>query len=441
VKPRRITRIAIGALAVVTVGLAVRTLVLTGRSIREALQMDFSTYFAAARSLDAGLSPYDNNVVSGARFWDGMATAVHSRYLYPPLTATLLIPLSRLSFGTAKEIWTILSLLAGLAAMLLALSSVGRLRLETAAAVTVLTLAFHPMTTTLERGQIETFILLALMVMVWLERRSSRFAGLPLGLAVLLKPTYWVLVPFLLMRRRFTLVTGAAVMGIALVVLDAFVIGPRLELTYWTNEMSRIAAIDERHEPIGPDLPAAILETLPHGNHQVTMDGKTYQESVLSFSSNATLLRPFHDHLRPVLDIRRSTTSFALMAGALLAIAVTLRKRLWGPSDPDEELAFVLLGLCCALDLGPFTWVMAIILVLPVIVLLPKWWRSDLRQDRVACVAAAVAIVVMGFPEGFGHEPMSRWLQIVKYPVALAVLGGALLFFLSRRPAIAAAPS
>ena len=51
------------------------------------LQMDFSAFYIAGKSVSRGLSPYVNYVESDPGLWDGVNGFTHSRFLYPPLAA------------------------------------------------------------------------------------------------------------------------------------------------------------------------------------------------------------------------------------------------------------------------------------------------------------------------------------------------------------------
>jgi hypothetical protein len=209
-----------------------------------------------------------------------------------------------------------------------------------------------------------------------------------------------------------------------LLAAEVAIIGPRLELEYWTREANRIASIDERTQPLGQELPASFLKTLPRGDGSVTIDGRTYHDSVLEFSHNATLLRPLlKDH-----HVHRVTMSLMLSCAFLVAIGVTLGRRFSARFEPHEDLAFALLGVCGAVSLGPFSWLMALVLVLPAVVIIPRMWTSG---HRWMSIVAATALLAIGSPVVFPIGVPGRTLiQFLQYPFATAVLGAALLAFL-----------
>ena len=92
---------------------------ITGKAIlfgSQSLQLDFSAYYTAGKSLNHGFNPYENNILKGFQYWDGFAQFKHSRFLYPPLAAEVFRPLSLLNYHDAKTIWNILNILLYLSA-------------------------------------------------------------------------------------------------------------------------------------------------------------------------------------------------------------------------------------------------------------------------------------------------------------------------------------
>ena len=118
-------RLAVILLAAACV-VAVASLVLRADGFcRDSLQVEFSTYYAAGEALNCGLSPYVNNVDHVPPIWDGLDRYRHSRFLYPPLAATLFRAFALLPYATAKVIWTILNALFVAAAIYAAAKASG----------------------------------------------------------------------------------------------------------------------------------------------------------------------------------------------------------------------------------------------------------------------------------------------------------------------------
>jgi len=91
----------------------------------QSLQMDFTAYYAAGKSLNNGLSPYINHITTRWDLWDGVASFKHSRFLYPPLVANMFQPIATLTFIKAKYIWNFFNLLCFAICLLLLLKLFG----------------------------------------------------------------------------------------------------------------------------------------------------------------------------------------------------------------------------------------------------------------------------------------------------------------------------
>ncbi len=206
----------------------------------ESLQMDFSAFYTAGEALNAGLSPYQNHVQASPGIWDGVDRYQHSRFLYPPLVATLFQPVAHLPYHVAKVAWMVVGLLALIGALLLAMRLIGVRLSEPAAWITwLVALTFHPLLTFLERGQIDSLTLLLLTAAIALlcTRRREGTAGLLIAAATLLKLHTVLLLPFLVLRRRRRALIGYAIGGVLILVLSLILNGPN------SNEESGIFAL------------------------------------------------------------------------------------------------------------------------------------------------------------------------------------------------------
>lgn len=154
------TRIRLLVLAVfaVSLGFAAQPL-LSGRGT------DFRAYVEAARALRAGSDPY------GGVF----------PYLYPPLLAVLLVPLTFLPVLAAAWLWAIASAAA--------LSASAALVAKGSTRVLLLALAFAPFAATQWNLQANAFVLLLLVLArARLDRGFEASGGALLGVSIALKP-------------------------------------------------------------------------------------------------------------------------------------------------------------------------------------------------------------------------------------------------------------
>jgi len=153
---------------------------------------DFRAYVEAASALRAGHDPY---------------AGVHP-YLYPPLLAVLLVPLTSLPAPAAAWLWAIASA-AALAASA-ALVAKGSTR------VLALALVFAPFAATQWNLQANAFVLLLLVLArARLDRGFEAGGGALLGLSIALKPFGLLAAPALALAGRWRAALAAA--GAALV--------------------------------------------------------------------------------------------------------------------------------------------------------------------------------------------------------------------------------
>ncbi len=137
---------------------------------------DFWTFWAAARALSAGLSPYHlKNLVAAA------GPLPHPRpgpFLSPIFVAEVMAPLGALPFGAARLVWLGVSLLC-VAATLPVLVRLGgaSARWTALAAGAVLCMAFQPLSFTLWLGQTDTLVVAALAVGWYALRRGRPLLG------------------------------------------------------------------------------------------------------------------------------------------------------------------------------------------------------------------------------------------------------------------------
>lgn len=143
-------------------------------------------------------------------------------YIYPPLIAYVYMPLARLDFAAAARTDLIINIAISAATLFIgARESARRCGLKTRPVVIALIasaaaiMMADKMRTELRMGQTNALMLLCFALgLVWMDRRPT-LAGLVLGLAFNIKYLPIVLLPYLLVRRRWH-TAGAFVAGILL---------------------------------------------------------------------------------------------------------------------------------------------------------------------------------------------------------------------------------
>ena len=158
--------------------------------------VDLTVYLATGDTIRAGESLYDMVVMSP--LYGPMP------YVYPPFTAVLFfVPLSLFSAPVASLIWNAASLVALGAALWLTLGIAGvrDRRLKLALTLLGLVLATWLLPMLLVAGQINTFLLV--LVLLDFRKPNSRWQGVGVGIAAGLKITPLIFVAYLLITKRF----------------------------------------------------------------------------------------------------------------------------------------------------------------------------------------------------------------------------------------------
>ena len=400
-------RLAVILLAAACV-VAVASLVLRADGFcRDSLQVEFSTYYAAGEALNCGLSPYVNNVDHVPPIWDGLDRYRHSRFLYPPLAATLFRAFALLPYATAKVIWTILNALFVAAAIYAAAKASGAARGWRGLTLIAFAATYYPVALLLERGQIDgaTMLLLALALPLAMASGSRRQfgAGLLLAAAALLKLHCVYLVPFLLVRGRWRAAVGLAVGLIALAGLTPLVSGPQATSDYLRHELPRISRWGEAGDAaslLPPDVLPRLRAGLPE---QWTRQGDgVYRKTTVTIDANATLGRLLVPHdADEVPLVSPSLVSLACMA-CFFGIILAWQRKCVGaePLTPLQELAYWEAVLAAILLAAPLTWAMNAVWLIPaVLVPLSLIRRGQSRETLLLVALCLFGLALAALPD------------------------------------------
>lgn len=397
----------LGVLLLVAVG---RLLYWTVQCVRTSLQMDFSAFYTAGQAMNRGLSPYVNYVGQEQALWDGVARYQHSRFLYPPLAALLFAPIAHLPYAEAKSLWSAIGLACSGMSLVVAAAIVGFHRISPRSwmLIGIGSALFFPLFTLLERGQIDSVVLLLLMVTFAIVIKGSPrrqvVGGLLLGIATLLKLHVLFILPILIVRKKFRValsyVITLGVMGVLSVVAV-----PDLTLDYVAHQLPRISIYGEGGEPgmlLAPERLAAAVTGLPEG--KTVKDGDVYnREAFHIFFWNATLVRV----IRPVIEragVKAGLTGISVGVFASLFVALLLRQvrpnlHSMKP-DPAVELLYWSLALIIILLSAPQTWVMNVVWLLPLILLtITEAPRVRSNLGRLCLVLWAASIALAAVPD------------------------------------------
>lgn len=385
-------RVALAALLCLALG---RLLFLSAQFAMQSLQMDFAAYYVAGRAVDLGLTPYVNHIDHAPPLWDGVARYAHSRFLYPPLAAYLFVPLARLPYLTAKSLWTLLGLVCTGASLVITSRAIRPTRLSSTGWMVVGagTALYHPLLTHLERGQIDSLTLVLLVASIALMRQhgqDSRLpprlydvaAGLLLALATLLKLHVGLILPFLVIRRRFT-VSIAYAAGLTLIIIVSMLVAPQLSRDYVQHELPRISAFGEGGTDdmlANPTQLEALVAGLPEWQTRLAgVEGTgtlvTLRE-YFPFVSNGTLVREAMRtverlHL-PISISQLSVGLFGMLFGVFSfwqrlnpGIYASTQRARTAPEQGVAEFLYWAMALIVIMMTAPATWVMNLVWLLP----------------------------------------------------------------------------
>lgn len=185
---------------------------------------DFESYYTAAEALrfDHTANIYSTTTLLHAAQAHGNCQGFsRMSYVYPPLLAIALEPLTLTPCATASVLWLLLNaaLWAG-ATLLLADILARRWRGSRLAAFTLtsgLSLCFWQAFAGLFLGQAHVILLFAMALALWLAERGSPWpAGGALAIGAVVKFFPAALLLFYLLRGRWRVVGGAALVGVAL---------------------------------------------------------------------------------------------------------------------------------------------------------------------------------------------------------------------------------
>ena len=227
---------------------------------------DFEHFYEASKALAAGADIYAGDT---------------QHYIYPPLLALLLRPLSSIPLSAAAGTWLVLNggLLAA-AAWLAARAAASRLdcfardRLIAQAAILGSLLLLIEIHADLHLGQSDGLVLFALVLALNCLDERPIVAGLFLGLAGAVKYIALAYIPYLVLRRRWRAAASSAVGWIGWMLLPSISIGWTRNLNYVARAVAGLFAMSD------PNLGSARTGTSPALGTLAGISGVVWERSV-----------------------------------------------------------------------------------------------------------------------------------------------------------------
>jgi hypothetical protein len=344
---------------------------------------DFPTlYWGAKLAFEEGRSPYVEGV------FDEIARRQNRRvfpYLYPPPSLLLFYPFTAVTYDSAK-VWLLaashICLLAIFYLLFMRIAPFDpppRLRGLAAALMIVYVLNYYAVADNFAWGQIN-LIVLALVCVSWLAlKRGSRALGVavPLSLAILLKTYPVLLLPLLVLRKKYA-AAGAVVGLLALYTLAAWVVLPESVWGDWARNVLPTGGYGLR--PFSLFLP---VEPWNHSINGFMLFVQDRTPSLLGL---------------PTRFVTRPLTYLSAGAVAAATVGLSFLSARKGVSEKtlDVEVALFLLMMFL---IAPLSWEHHLVYALPAALFAIDFLlRGRVRTPLAAAVVAALLILAWDFP-------------------------------------------
>ena len=358
---------------------------------------------AVAGAVRGGLTDLIVYLYGGRAVLDGLpvyasrdpVTGLH--FTYPPFAALVMVPPSLVPAWLAGALWTGASVGALAAVVVVVRRSLGRPTPGwLVALLTVGALALEPVWQNLTFGQVNLFLMLA--VLVDLLRPERRWSGVLVGLAAGVKLTPLVFVVLLVLVGRRA-AAGRAALAFAGTVAAGFAVAPASAATYWTRGLADAGRV-------GP--PALAHNQSVYGALTRLLDGPP-------------------------------PTLLWLTAAGLLSLAVVVVGAAWWRRG--DRVLGTCLGAMAMLIASPVSWSHHWVWAVPVALVL--WERSRWAGTAWTAVFVARPMVWLPYSHGreYGWSPLEHVVGNAYLLAALALSAWAAVALQHRDVASPAAPT
>ncbi len=384
----------------------------------DSLQMDFTAYYTAGKVMNMGLNPYKNYIEKNWTLWDGVAQFNHSRFLYPPVAGNFFQILAKLPYASAKHIWNYLNLIFILLSIFLWLIiSNYHKNIYIVLLSGILILNFFPVYTLLERGQIDGLIFLLISSGIFLiyKHRNKYLAGLLFATASVFKLYSLLLIPFLIIKKKYKAAAATLISLTAIIAIMYIVNGMDEVNDYIFNQTPRISQYGESGtDEMRPD--SWILKNYFRiSRYSVSMvEGRMYISESISFFSNASLVRLIVTGQSALgINIPAVIWSLCFLLPSFLFFYLKRNKY----SKFNSWIIVLLLILL----FSPFTWVMNLVWLMPVFFVLINLIKND-EYKNLAFILITAGLIIIYIPDS--HRTYIKLLDAV---IKLRHIAGELL--------------
>jgi hypothetical protein len=348
-----------------------------GWAYRDIPNRDLPSFYAASVSVfNLGESPYDPARLETLMEGDEYVFP----YLYPPPSLLFFLPLSVLTYADARQVALILNHLSFLflvwAIPLYLLRKQPRFGFTEAAICIVYSLTFYPAALTLEHGQVN-ILLAVFLFLFWIlaEKGKSLSSSFFLALAVLLKTYPIIIIPLLLLTRRWR----EALYTLGWLVLATLISFAVLPNAVWHDWLTKV---------------------LPVGGYMQTAEGMYPPAAIWNQSLNGFFARMFTESdwsnpfwVNPTLA--RSLTYLAAGVVSAFTALATWRSR----THADSSDRMMIPALLAMYLIAPFSWEHHLVYLLPPVLILLLRHASFETLPKAAFYSLGIAsALLLGLP-------------------------------------------
>ena len=353
--------------------------------------IDFPVYYSAGQSLLGGRTDLYAPDFALGRVMD---------YRYPPFFLVALTPLWLVSYPLAAYVWYLLSALEIAGCVLIVIRTFPALRKSPRMwiLITLATVAYFVMVLHYGNAHLLAIFLLFASLYLFLRGRDV-IGGLLMALAITIKVTPVMLLPYLALKRRWKMLGAVCLFLVLINFLPAAYFGLRTNTELLSNWYRHVVASQDFHEDNGPinlSLKGQLRRYFSSVDYSQRVDGDVRYPAVNLGSTS-----------RSTLDQAWLVIVVILFAGVLLLVWRSQDNRGYKAHEdrrlgvePAHELSVM---LCLMLLVGPLTSkIYFITLLWPVASLASLAVERKTRESRIAivalCVVAAVNLVLPLLP-------------------------------------------
>jgi len=375
--------------------------------------VDFPVYYSAGRSLLSRRTDLYAPDFALGRVMD---------YRYPPFFLLAVLPLSLTTYPIAAYVWYLFCAAAVVGCAVIVSSVFDGLRASKTMSVLVALAVAQYFVMALHYGNAHLIVVFLLFASLYffLQRKDLPAAVL-ISLAITIKLTPALLLPYFVVKKRWTLLAATSLCVIAINLIPSIYFGFRENnqlLRAWYGHVIESQTFHEDNGPINLSLKGELRRYLSPVDYSQRVDGDVKYPNV------------------NVLDASRETTEqvwMAIVATIFVAVLVFIMWRSIPTMDsgakPQRQLISLELGLmiCLGLFAGPLTSKIYFIALLWPIACLADFTAARNHQAAgriVFRVIAAVAVLNVVLPLLPGRS-VQRWLLVVgaDFYVNLLVMG------------------